>query len=197
MRPTRPGSARVEGRPGPASLSTAVASFAPAADRHAEILILGSMPGVASLVARRYYAHPRNVFWPIMARLFGFDPLDPYKARLAHLAGARIALWDVLRSCDRVGSLDVAIGRPVPNDFAAFLGSHQRIRQVLFNGTKAEALFRRLVLPSVALLPIAYTRLPSTSPANASQSFDRRFEAWRAVSGASGNLPARGRSASR
>jgi hypoxanthine-DNA glycosylase len=160
-----------------------VRSFAPIADLDAEVLILGSMPGVASLAAGCYYAHPRNLFWPIMAAVLGFDPAVAYESRLAHVVAARIALWDVLRSCIRAGSLDASIERALPNDFARFLRTHGRIRRVFFNGAKAEALYSRLVLPSVASCSIAYARLPSTSPANAAHPFERRLQAWRAVCG--------------
>ena len=160
-----------------------VRSFAPVADLDAEVVILGSMPGVASLAAGRYYAHPRNLFWPIMASVLGFDPAVAYESRLAHVVAARIALWDVVRSCIRAGSLDASIERPLPNDFARFFRTHGRIQRVFFNGAKAEALYRRLVLPSLPTGPITYVRLPSTSPANAAQPFERRLQAWREVRG--------------
>ncbi len=160
-----------------------VESFPPIAPRDATTLILGSMPGEASLRAGQYYAHPRNHFWPILGELVGFDPAAPYARRVRALGGARIAVWDVLQSCVREGSLDSAIddGTLVPNDFAAFLRGHPQVARVFFNGAKAEASYRRYVLSSVAARQMSYRRLPSTSPANASQSYARKLAAWRAI----------------
>jgi len=158
-----------------------IESFAAIAGRDAELLILGSMPGVASLAARQYYAHPRNAFWPIMTRILELDPVAPYQRRLAALKSARIAVWDVLQSCTRPGSLDSSIVREgqVANDFAAFLRTHRRIGRVLFNGGGAEVAFRRQVLAAGIGADLQFARLPSTSPANASWSFERKLAAWR------------------
>ena len=163
--------------------SVLVQSFAPVADRHAEVLILGSMPGRDSLAAGQYYAHPRNLFWKIMAAMLGFEPQTPYRGRLKALRDARIALWDVIHSCKREGSLDSDIepGSLRPNEFAPFFDAHSRIRQVFFNGGKAKDTYDRFVLPTVSSLGLAYTRLPSTSPAHAALSFEKKLAAWRAV----------------
>jgi hypoxanthine-DNA glycosylase len=158
-----------------------VRSFRPIADRNADILILGSMPGRASLAARQYYAHPRNAFWRIAAELLGFDSALPYAKRVRALKAARIALWDVLQSCTREGSLDARIENGIANDFSTFFRSHAKIRRVLFNGAKAEATFRRHVLPTLGANSLSYRRLPSTSPANASLSPARKLRAWRAI----------------
>lgn len=154
-------------------------SFAPVADRRARILILGSMPGRASLQAGQYYAHPHNAFWRITARLLEFDAAAPYAARQRALKAARIALWDVLHSCRRDGSMDARIEDEVANDFAAFFRTHRGITHVFFNGAKAEASFRQLV-PGIGA-GLRCKRLPSTSPANASFSFARKLAAWRAI----------------
>ena len=98
---------------------TAVCSFPPAFRTDARVLILGSMPGEASLAAGRYYAHPRNAFWPIMGALFGAGAELPYDQRLARLNAAGVALWDVIARCRRPGSLDSAIEDSVPNDLAS------------------------------------------------------------------------------
>jgi hypoxanthine-DNA glycosylase len=141
------------------------------------------MPGRDSLAAGQYYAHPYNLFWKIMAAMLDFEPRTPYRGRLQALRAARIALWDVIRSCEREGSLDSDIrhGSIKPNDFPAFFRTHPRIRRVFFNGAKANATYDRFVLPSVRSSELTYARLPSTSPAHAALSFDKKLAAWRAV----------------
>jgi hypoxanthine-DNA glycosylase len=157
-----------------------IESFPPVATAESRVLILGSMPGAASLRAGQYYAHPRNAFWPIMDVLCGAGPALPYPQRLARLQSAGIALWDALRACERSGSLDSAIRDEVANDFSAFFAAHPRITRVFFNGAKAEAAFRRHVVP-VLPMPPAALRLPSTSPAYAGLEFDAKCRAWRAI----------------
>lgn len=156
-------------------------SFPPVAGPEARIIVLGSMPGAASLRAGQYYAHPHNAFWRIMGELFGAGPALPYPARLQILTDAGLALWDVLESCVRVGSLDSAIRDERANDFAAFFTEHPGIGQIFFNGAKAEQAFLRHVLPGLAMPVIGRHRLPSTSPAHAGLSFERKLDAWRAV----------------
>ena len=161
----------------------AVVSFAPLARPDARVLILGSMPGVASLNAQQYYAHPRNHFWPIMASLVGVDLASPYAQRVEALTASGIAVWDVLQSCVRLGSLDSAIqpGTRVANDFAAFFNAHLAIRVVGFNGTEAEKSFKAYVLPGLqTAAAIRYVRLPSTSPAHAI-GFESKLAAWRSA----------------
>ncbi len=162
---------------------TRVRSFAPIADISATRLILGSMPGVASLRAGQYYAHPRNLFWGILGELLGLDPGLPYAGRVDVLAAAGIALWDVLKSCTRAGSLDSAIKKDtiVPNDFATFFARHPLVRRVYFNGSMAEQCYRRRVLPLLPAWPLEYLRLPSTSPAHAALSYGEKLAAWRVV----------------
>ncbi len=157
-----------------------VRSFAPIADRNARVLILGSMPGERSLAARQYYAHPQNAFWRILCELLGIDRAATYAERIRALKAARIALWDVLHSCVREGSLDATIEAETANDFAAFFSAHPSIGRVYFNGAKAEASFRRHVLPAL-LTRLRYARLPSTSPAHASLPYARKLAAWRAI----------------
>lgn len=165
--------------PARAGQNDAVQGFAPVAAPGARVLVLGSMPGVASLRQARYYAHPRNAFWPIAGSVFGFDPGLDYDQRLRALQAAGVALWDVLQACERPGSLDADI-RPdtlVPNDFAGFLQRHPAIVRVCFNGGKAASLYRRHVLPGLEAA-VEYIDLPSTSPAHAAASFDQKLEAW-------------------
>ena len=156
-------------------------SFEPIEDRSAEILILGSMPGRASLLAGQYYAHAQNGFWRIMSELLQFDATAPYSVRVRALKSARIALWDVLHSCVREGSLDSMIERDtqIANDFRAFFRTHTRISHVFFNGATAQACFKRHVLGDLEADSVSYARLPSTSPANASMSFAEKLDAWR------------------
>jgi double-stranded uracil-DNA glycosylase len=157
-----------------------IRSFAPIAGRGARILILGSMPGVASLKAQQYYAHPQNAFWPIMGTLLGFDPSAPYARRKRALEAACIAVWDVLLSCERRGSLDTMIENEAANDFNAFFRAQRGITHVFFNGAKAETSFRRHVLPQMRA-SLSYARLPSTSPANAGLPRRRKLAAWRVI----------------
>lgn len=160
---------------------TRIRSFAPIADDNARILILGSMPGIASLRAQQYYAHPHNAFWSIMGALLGADPALPYAVRTAKLTAAGVALWDVLASCARTSSLDTDIDKTtmVVNDFATFFAAHPHIRTVLFNGGMAEQSFRRRVAPLLHQRALHLERLPSTSPAHASLTKQQKMTAWR------------------
>jgi len=154
----------------------------PVVDGRTRVLVLGSMPGEVSLQRQQYYAHPRNAFWRIMCDLIGFEADAGYSSRLRGVLSAGIGLWDVLRVCDRPGSLDAAIVRETMevNDFEGFFVEHPGVSQVFFNGAKAESVFRRLVAPQLAA-PIDCIRLPSTSPAHAAMSYRAKLEAWRAV----------------
>ncbi|MEC5386534.1 DNA-deoxyinosine glycosylase [Uliginosibacterium sp. H3] len=161
-----------------------VCSFPPLAAHNARLLILGSMPGIASLDAQQYYAHPQNQFWKILGSVLGFDPAGSYASRVQSVTEAGIAVWDVLESCVREGSLDTAIDKTsaVPNDFIAFFASHPAIRRVCFNGTAAESLFMRQVQPHLPLsLTLQYARLPSTSPANAAIRLGDKLAVWSAA----------------
>lgn len=159
----------------------------PALTGHApRTLILGSMPGAASLAAGQYYAHRQNRFWPLMGALIDAGPELAYEQRCRRLVDSGIALWDVLASCEREGSLDSAIRDDTAqaNDFGALFARHPTIAMVLFNGSKAEDSFRRCVIPRLvesgaAAAGLEFRRLPSTSPANASQSSEYKLAAWR------------------
>ncbi|MFO7541556.1 MAG: DNA-deoxyinosine glycosylase [Thiobacillus sp.] len=159
--------------------------FPPIADVHARVLILGSLPGQVSLQHQQYYAHPHNAFWKIMGRLFGAGPDLPYTERTQCLSRNGIALWDVCAAAQRPGSLDAAIVHDsvVPNDLAAFIGSHPGIGLICFNGGKAADLYRRLVRPGLPenLRAIRTETLPSTSPAHAALSFEEKLTRWAAV----------------
>lgn len=155
----------------------------PVASPDARILILGSMPGQVSLMAGRYYAHERNVFWRIMGDLFGAVPTLDYERRLQRLAAAGIALWDVIGSCERYGSLDADIvaGSVQANDFAGFFAAHPCIERIFFNGTAAETTFRRHVLPELGDRLPPQHRLPSTSPAHAARGYAEKLAAWSVI----------------
>lgn len=159
-------------------------SFKPVAERFASVLILGSMPGKASLAAGEYYAHPHNLFWSIMGELLGFSPDLGYEERLGMLRSSGIALWDVLQSCVRESSLDTSIeaDSEVPNDFSTFFRQHPHITHVFFNGAKAEQCFHKHVRPLLKSNELQYLRLPSTSPANAGIPYEKKRLAWQAIS---------------
>jgi TDG/mug DNA glycosylase family protein len=159
---------------------SSVRCFPPVAAAGARLLILGSMPGLESLRAGEYYAHPRNAFWPILAGLTGIACDAPYAQRISALRAQGIALWDVLASCTRPGSLDSAIdsGSVIVNDLQGFLLQHPQIRDVLFNGAAAERFFLRHVAPGLEAGALRLTRLPSTSPAHAARSLSDKRRDW-------------------
>ncbi len=159
-----------------------VESFAPVIGRNPRIVILGSMPGVASLEAVQYYAHPRNAFWPIMGELFGFDPAAEYAERVTALERLPIILWDSLQACHRPGSLDSSIddATAVANDFPWLLREFPDICAIFCNGATSEKYFRKLALPRLPDPPgFELIRMPSTSPANAGMNFEQKLAAWR------------------
>ena len=159
-------------------------SFPPIESADAQVLILGSMPGVASLRLRQYYGHPQNAFWKIMGEVLGFDPGGGYTQRTSALVQRKLALWDVLAACVREGSLDSSIESSsiVPNDFAVFFGQHPDIRRVCFNGAMAERLYRKHVQAQMVLPDqLDYVRLPSSSPAHAGMPFTAKVRAWRVI----------------
>jgi TDG/mug DNA glycosylase family protein len=164
---------------------TVIRSFEPVARADAKMLILGSIPGKVSLAHQQYYAHARNLFWPLMGELFGasaaISAATPYALRLACLLEHGVALWDVLQACERASALDADIVESsiIANDFAGFFARHTAIRRICFNGNKAEQAFRRYVLPELSFAhPIELIGLPSTSPANASIPLEIKRQCW-------------------
>ena len=159
--------------------------FPPIARPDARILILGSMPGQKSLAENQYYAHPRNSFWPIMCSLLTTDADLNYKDRKNLLLTNKIALWDVLKSCYRKGSLDADIDHSSiePNDFRSFLLKQNQITSIFFNGAKAEQLFNKNVLGIIdkAHKNLCYYKLPSTSPAHAAMTMEQKLSKWRVI----------------
>ena len=157
-------------------------SFAPIAEANARCLILGSIPGKASLQANQYYAHPRNQFWPLMTQLLAGDLNWDYQQRCQMLIEHRIALWDVLQSCRRHSSLDADIepASMVSNQFVEFFAEHPQIESVFFNGTTAKQSFKRQVLPNLER-ELRLIKLPSTSPAHAAMNFEQKLQQWRVL----------------
>lgn len=159
-----------------------VVGFAPVLPARAHVLVLGTLPSVASLAQQQYYAHPRNAFWPIMAELLGFAASLPYAGRVEQLRRHGVALWDVCHSAQRSGSLDAAIKAQglVANDIAGLLALQPSIRGVFLNGAAAAILFRRWVAPTLAPQVVSLPRwtLPSTSPANATITVRQKVRRW-------------------
>lgn len=144
----------------------------------AKLLILGTMPSVESLNQSFYYAHPRNAFWPILSALLG-QKLITVEQKVDALKSAGILLWDVLASCERSGSLDSAIQKPLANDFTWIFKQHPHIKVIVFNGKTAETLFRRHVLGEQNLpTDLTLLTLPSTSPANARLTLEDKRLLW-------------------
>lgn len=139
------------------------------------ILILGSFPGPVSLKKREYYAHPQNQFWQLLADVFGQDRvLDSYKKKKALLVKFGIGLWDMAASCKRSGAYDGNIRNVTPNNISCLLDRYPNIEAVFFNGKKAEALFKKYCNASIRSL-----YLPSTSPAYAGISRNKKLKAWK------------------
>jgi TDG/mug DNA glycosylase family protein len=160
-------------------------SFAAVARSDARTLVLGSMPGVASLAAGQYYAHPQNQFWPIMEVICGAGRTLPYELRLDRLKEYRLSLWDVLQSCVRPGSLDSAIeaSSAEPNDIPALLRAHGDITHICCNGATAYRELLRHFGPQLTrdFPQVATLRLPSTSPAHAGMPLADKLSVWRAA----------------
>lgn len=160
--------------------------FSPLSGEAPRILILGSMPSVRSLALGRYYGHPRNRFWPVMAAICEEALPDDFDARYAMLVRHGAALWDMIGACERAGSLDSAIRRIVPNDVAGYLRSHPSVRAVFLNGSTSASVWRRAGVPALqaAGFPIErlfVQQLPSTSPANAKERLPDLIASWSAA----------------
>jgi len=164
------------------SATEASAGFPPVSSTAARVLVLGSLPGVRSLQQTQYYAQPRNAFWRIMGELVGASPDLAYAHRLQCLVDARIALWDVLASAVRPGSLDsrIVADSVVVNDFVDFFAAHPGINYVCFNGQTAGKMFAKHVMPLLSeRAPLTRLTLPSTSPAHAGMPYAEKLRNWR------------------
>lgn len=160
-----------------------IRSFQPVVGQNPRVLILGSMPSVKSLEEHQYYGHPRNQFWPIMFDLLHSDMVhgpeeEEYQKKLELIKAHCIAIWDVLESCDREGSLDSDIKNESPNDIKCFLENHQSVEVVIFNGGKAEASFKKHFRETYKSGEFRFIKMPSTSPAYTMR-FDVKLKAWR------------------
>lgn len=161
-----------------ASAVPAKRSFPPVVDAQARVLVLGTLPGEESLRRGEYYAHPRNLFWPVVFALFGESPSPDYGERLAFLTAHRIAVWDVCEIGERERSADSKIRLERPNAIDWLLDQHPLIRAVAFNGTTARRLYDRHFARRPAL---TYFALPSTSPAHATIDFSAKLARWIAL----------------
>lgn len=152
--------------------------LAPVLARHTRLVILGSFPGVVSLQTQRYYAHPRNAFWPLLEAIWSLPGFasTPYRRRLAEVRRRGLGLWDVYGACCREGSLDADIEAGEPNDLSLLKRRAPGLQAVAHNGGESARFMR-----ATAALGLAVHRLPSSSPANASWSFERKREAWQQV----------------
>lgn len=153
--------------------------FAPVVDANTRLLILGSLPGDASLRAAQYYGHPRNAFWRLIGGVISRDLAAlPYEERLAALKAAGVGLWDVIASAERPGSLDAAIRRPEAADLRGLVAGLPELRAAAFNGGTAARLGRAVLAPAPA--GVALIDLPSSSPAHA-RPFAEKAAAWAAL----------------
>ncbi len=161
-----------------------IESFEPVIGTNPKVLILGSIPGIASLQAQQYYAHPRNAFWPIMANLFDIEWHDEYELRIQQVKKLPVVLWDTLKACHREGSLDSAILKDEleANDIVGLLKSHPGIDLIAFNGAASEKYFKKTVGKLLTdEQQVDLQRLPSTSPAHASKNFQQKLEDWKVL----------------
>ncbi|HEU0155544.1 MAG TPA: DNA-deoxyinosine glycosylase [Stellaceae bacterium] len=153
-------------------------SFPPIVDERARVLVLGTLPGEESLRRQEYYAHPRNLFWPILFALFDAAPVADYGAKLAFVTAQRVALWDVCETGEREASADASIRRERPNAIDRLLDAHPLIRTVAFNGTGAQRLHDRHFPRCPGL---TYLAMPSTSPAHARLDFTAKLAQWQSL----------------
>ena len=187
---------RASGRPPPAE-PTLVASFTPQVGAGCRVLVLGTVPSLRSLEMQQSFAHPHNLFWPFMGTLFGAGPELAYAERIARLHAVGVGIWDVLKQCERLGSLDSAIrsSSELANDIPALLDAYPTIAAIALNGAKAQQVFARRIAPLIEarrLSAIGILALPSTSPANASIPRAVKLERWRGMLDWTAAQPTRG-----
>jgi hypoxanthine-DNA glycosylase len=150
-------------------------SFPAFIDSNTKILILGTMPGIASLTKQEYYGNPRNHFWRIMYTLFDTLPVsDSFEEKIQLLQKNKIGLWDVLENCERKGSLDIHIKNHKENDFEMLFKQYPTIHTIVFNGKESQKYF---IKKFGQIEGITYYVMPSTSPAN-TMSFENKLKIW-------------------
>jgi TDG/mug DNA glycosylase family protein len=153
-------------------------SFDPIINHQSKILILGTMPGKESLKKQQYYGNERNQFWRILYTLFGVDLVFNYEQRKKFLLERRIALWDVIDNCTRMGSLDSDIKFEKVNDFTSIFSKYKNLEKVFFNGKKAQDIYERKI--GIYIPGIVHEILPSTSPAF-TIGFTKKIESWQKI----------------
>ena len=151
--------------------------FAACYDSESKILVLGSFPSVKSREANFYYGHPMNRFWPLLSKVYGIEIPNNIDGKKKILKDIHVALYDVIDSCDIVGSSDASIKNVVATDLLPILKG-TKVQKILLNGKKAGALFEKYQLPVIGR-QIPYVVMPSTSPANAATRFDDLLLSWK------------------
>lgn len=154
----------------------AIEGLAPIIDHNSRVLILGTMPGEESLRRLEYYGHPRNQFWPIFYSIYNAGSPASYQAKISFIREKGIAIWDVIKRCNRAGSSDAKISDVCLNDFNLLLAEYPGIKSVFFNGQKAYEIFQRQV--KFENYGLTLKALPSTSPANATLSLEMKIREW-------------------
>lgn len=155
-----------------------VYSFPSISNKEAKVLVLGTMPGVASLELNQYYGQPRNAFWKLLFTILEEPFSSDYQVRKQVAIKNHIAIWDVLQACVREGSLDSAIEQEIPNNFDLFFKEHPNIEYIVFNGQKAAKFFKQYVRVSKNYKQVT---VPSTSPANAGISWEQKLKEWQII----------------
>jgi len=156
--------------------NTLIYSFAPIVNLQSKVLILGTMPGKESLRTKSYYAHPQNAFWKIVFNILDLPLSDDYQTRRNVLLQHNIALWDVLKACERRSSLDNDIRMEEPNDIQTFLSFHPNISCIFFNGKDSARYFGKYF----SNIHLPNRVLPSTSPAHAIK-WEQKLAAWQII----------------
>ncbi|MFS0782658.1 DNA-deoxyinosine glycosylase [Bacillus sp. 1P06AnD] len=161
---------------------TVINSMQPISAPDAKVLILGSMPGEISIQKQQYYGNGRNHFWPIVYSLFDEPLEEDYRLRVEFALRHRLALWDVIGSCRRKGSLDSSIREEVPNKLIPFIKQHPQLKLILFNGTKAFATFKKY-FGNEPVEGIGYMLMPSTSPTPGkyNKTYEEKLECWHVI----------------